>query len=119
MLTEEQHEMVESAAEMLYGLIHVRYILTTRGMSAMVRSRGLVFALPYPDRIFLISQQDRRSSHCSCGTQEARSSIWKLSAGDLLECELSSGLHNNEAPAFSRSLLLDSRCSIRGQPWLC
>lgn len=36
MLTEEQHEMVESAAEMLYGLIHVRYILTGRGMTAML-----------------------------------------------------------------------------------
>mmetsp|Transcript_4411 Transcript_4411/g.15799 ORF Transcript_4411/g.15799 Transcript_4411/m.15799 type:complete len:278 (+) Transcript_4411:348-1181(+) len=36
MLTEEQHEMVESAAEMLYGLIHVRYILTSRGMNAML-----------------------------------------------------------------------------------
>jgi len=34
-LSEEQHEMIESAAELLYGLIHVRYILTSRGLSAM------------------------------------------------------------------------------------
>ncbi|CAJ1943210.1 unnamed protein product [Sphenostylis stenocarpa] len=36
MFTEEQHELIESAAEMLYGLIHARFILTSKGMAAML-----------------------------------------------------------------------------------
>lgn len=36
-LTDEQQEMIESAGEMLYGLIHARYIITNRGLHAMVQ----------------------------------------------------------------------------------
>lgn len=36
LFTDEQREAVESSAEMLFGLIHARYILTSKGMNAMV-----------------------------------------------------------------------------------
>ncbi|KAL5055518.1 hypothetical protein RYX36_036200, partial [Vicia faba] len=32
----EQNELIESAAEMLYGMTHARYVLTSKGMAAML-----------------------------------------------------------------------------------
>ncbi|CAN8231619.1 unnamed protein product [Cochlearia groenlandica] len=34
--TEEQNELIESAAEMLYGMIHARYVLTSKGLASML-----------------------------------------------------------------------------------
>jgi casein kinase II subunit beta len=36
LLSDQQQEVLEGAAEMLYGLIHARFIVTQRGLAAMV-----------------------------------------------------------------------------------
>jgi casein kinase II regulatory subunit len=38
MLSEAQQETIGASAEVLYGLIHSRYVLTAQGLAAMVRA---------------------------------------------------------------------------------
>jgi len=42
-LTESQQEQVDSAAELLYGLIHARFIITSKGLALMVRENSSIF----------------------------------------------------------------------------
>lgn len=49
-LTIPDVSIIESSAELLYGLVHQRFILTKAGLQAMVR--------PYPRSLNLLSTRD-------------------------------------------------------------
>jgi len=44
-LDDDVRELVETSARFLYGLIHARYIVTSRGLAKMVRTLLLFYHL--------------------------------------------------------------------------
>lgn len=50
---DEMRETIEKSARHLYGLVHARYIVTTRGLTKMVRFLPPVFLLAYSNVISL------------------------------------------------------------------
>jgi Casein kinase II regulatory subunit len=46
---DEMREAIEKSARHLYGLVHARYIVTTRGLAKMVCPRPLSEIYPYPN----------------------------------------------------------------------
>lgn len=44
---DDMRETIESSARHLYGLVHARYIVTTRGLTKMVPSLPLPFSLSF------------------------------------------------------------------------
>lgn len=54
---EDMREQIEKSARHLYGLVHARYVVTTRGLSKMVSYPTLPIQ-PQHSTILTISQSD-------------------------------------------------------------
>lgn len=102
-LTEEQHEIVETAAEVLYGLIHARYILTTAGMNRMVRQFFRLHFVQLTSLILTTTLSQKKLSTRSFRTWTSAGALG-VSARASRCCRWASAMRRESSPW---------RCSVR------
>ena len=84
---DDMRETIEKSARHLYGLVHARYIVTTRGLAKMVRpfptppilspkeNKKRLTQLPGTRRSTSSKKQTSANAHACCATH-SRSSPW-------------------------------------------